>query len=463
MNKLLFFLLFIVPIFSFARDYEVKIQVQNLPKDSKPVLLKIYNGELFVLDSLAILNNETITFKVPQNTNIGMLRTILGISPYARYTNGQPTSITFLFNHEDIEMAIDFDKPQETLRILKSKENQIYFDYLNQEAVLFQKLRILEQVVTDYPSKDEFHKTALGFYRKFQLEREKLIDKFESQYKKTLAGKIIATKKLPLIAGDTEPAVRDSIYKNSFLEKISFTDTTLLYTNVYTDKIYQYIQMHMQQNASPRENEANIILAVDRLVPHLDANQNIQQHLMQFLIAGFEISKLEEVLAHISQNYMQQCGGSGDIIKRRLEGYQKMAIGRKVPDFTVMDVNNNPYNLYGSINPYTLIVFWHTDCDHCKLLTAQLPELFEEDFFKKHQVKIVGISIDENKEAWKEFSADHPMDWINGHVEGGFDSKIASDYNLFATPSMFLLNETNTIIAKPTTFEELKKNISDLK
>lgn len=178
------------------------------------------------------------------------------------------------------------------------------------------------------------------------------------------------------------PATRDSIFKSGFLTTFEFNDTTLLYTDIYTDKVMQFIEMFVDRKASPRENENNIIRALDILVPRLDINPNIQQHLLQFLITGFEVSKLENVLAHISSNYLQQCGGSKAVIERRLAGYQKMAVGKTVPDFTVMDIQNNPVNLYNLLSPYRLIIFWHTDCSHCQVLLDELPELAKQEFFK---------------------------------------------------------------------------------
>ena len=141
------------------------------------------------------------------------------------------------------------------------------------------------------------------------------------------------------------------------MKLVDFNDTVLLYTSVYTDKIFQYLQMFISRSAMHQENEANCIQALDKIVPLLDVNPVIQQHLLQFLITGFESMQMEEVLAHISSNYLQQCGGSTDVIKRRLEEYRKMAIGQQVPDFTVYDLEGNPVNLYSDMSPYKLILF----------------------------------------------------------------------------------------------------------
>lgn len=462
MNKLSLLFLLLFPLLSFGKEHQVKIRVSALPANSKPALLSIYNGNTYLIDSLPQIKDSTIIFRVPENTPAGMLRAVLGLSTYARYSNGQPTMFNFLFHNEDVELTLNFEKPDQTVQVIRSKENRIYFDFLRADMTFLRKLGMLEQVILNYPDKDDFYKMASDYYKKYQIQREKFIDKTYNQNKNSLAGKIIKTKKLPFTEGNMTPTTRDSIFRTNFLSMFEFNDTTLLYTDVYTDKVMQFIEMFVDRKASPRENENNIIRALDVLVPHLDINPGIQQHLLQFLITGFEMSKLENVLAHISSNYLQQCGGSKAVIERRLAGYQKMAIGKTVPDFTVMDIKNNPVNLYNLLSPYRLIIFWHTDCSHCQILMEELPELAKQEFFKKHQVEIIGISIDENRENWEKYSADHPLDWINTHIDGGFDNPISAAYNLFATPSMFLIDAGNTIIAKPTTIEELKKNISEL-
>jgi len=39
-----------------------------------------------------------------------------------------------------------------------------------------------------------------------------------------------------------------------------------------------------------------------------------------------------------------------------------------------------------------------------------------------------------------------------------WDGKVAKDYNIFATPTMFLIDANRKILAKPETFEELLEN-----
>ncbi len=462
MQKLLFLFLFF-PLLCIGKEYQVKLHVQNMPSESKPILLRIFNGNMYVVDSVPVVNQQTITFNVPESTDAGMLRAVLGSSPYAQFMNRQPTALDFLYTRENVEMTLDFNNPEASVEVIESDENRDYFSYMKKDNRYFMKLGSLEQVVTQYPDRDAFYNMALNYYKEYQIERDKWIDSCYNSRPGSLAARILNTRRMPFTEGNLTPQERDSIYREQFLSRVEFTDTLLLNTNIYTDKLFQYINFFMNREAGPRENEAVIIKVLDRIEPQISVNEEIRNNLLQFLISGFEAMKMEEVLAHISSNYLQQCGSSMDMVKRRLEGYKKMAIGQKVPDVVAMDINNNPVSLYSEVNPYTLLIFWHTGCSHCQILMNKLPEYIQKGLFRKHNVKILCISIDEKQEDWEKYSKEHPTQWTSAYVEGAFDSQAAIDFNLFATPSIFLLDNNNQIIAKPITPDELEESINALK
>lgn len=463
MPKLILFCLLFFPFAVWAEGYQVRLHVNNLPETARPVLLRMYNGNLFIVDSLPTRTGDELTFRVPEKTSPCMLRSVLGFSGQRQRPDRQ-VNLDFLFNKENIELRLDFNAPYSHTEVLSSLENKVYFDFLQTDARYLKKLSLIEQVVLNYPDSDEFYTKALEYYPKLQHQRDKIIDKIYASHPKTLAGRIIKNQKLPVLKGELKGRERDSVFRAHFLKQLDFNDTTLLYTNVYTDKVFRYIQMSLSPQVSPRQNEANCIRALDALIPLLEVNPVIQQHILQFLVAGFESMHMEEVLAHISSNYLQQCGSSSEIIKRRLEGYRKMAVGQKVPDFIATDIQGNTVNLYNELNPYTLLLFWHTGCSHCQLMMKELPELEKRSqLFSKKQIKIIGISIDEQKEEWEKFSSTFPLEWTNTHIEGSFENPIASAYNLFATPTLFLIDTEYNILAKPTTLQELIQNISELK
>jgi len=83
-----------------------------------------------------------------------------------------------------------------------------------------------------------------------------------------------------------------------------------------------------------------------------------------------------------------------------------------------------------------------------------LNELYKEQNTKS--LEVFAISVDTTKSDWINFIKKNNLNWINVFAENGWGSKAASDYYLYATPSMFLLDKEKKIIAKPTTFEEVR-------
>ncbi|MDL2231880.1 TlpA family protein disulfide reductase [Porphyromonadaceae bacterium OttesenSCG-928-L07] len=460
MRKLLFLFL-LLPVFGFAKDFQVKIHVEHLPREAKPLLLRIFNGNTYMVDSVPVMDGNQLSFKVPDRMHAGMMQVMLGATEYDQYMNRPPRSVLFLFNHEDVELAVDFNEPS-NVRVIQSPTNIDYFNFQKTDDVFFRKLGTLEQVLVNYPDRDEFYDLAADYYVKYQYVRERMIDSIYQASPSSLVAKIINGRKMPFLAGNLSNQERDSVFKETFFYKIDFTDTTLLYTSVYTDKLYQYINSLFSNTLTPRENEENVIAGLDKLFPYINQNDIVRDYLMQFLITSFENMKMEGVLTHISQNYAQQCGSSVDILAERLEKYKKMAVGNTVPDFIVTDINGNPVSLYTGASSYNLLVFWHSECSHCTHMIEEISKWVGKGIFKEHGVNIITVSIDEKRENWEAFSARHKMNWTNAYAEGTFTSQVATDYNIFATPTLFLLNSNNEIIAKPLTVGEVIEEIEGL-
>jgi thiol-disulfide isomerase/thioredoxin len=104
-----------------------------------------------------------------------------------------------------------------------------------------------------------------------------------------------------------------------------------------------------------------------------------------------------------------------------------------------------------------LIVFWASWCPHCVELLPRIKTWFRQ--FNPGNFEIIAISLDTSEQEWK-----------NAVTEAGFeefynlsdlkmwDGEVTEDYNVFATPTMFLIDANRKILAKPETFEELLKN-----
>ena len=52
--------------------------------------------------------------------------------------------------------------------------------------------------------------------------------------------------------------------------------------------------------------------------------------------------------------------------------------------------------------------------------------------------------------------------WISAHDPLGWNGKLCSDYHIYATPSLFLLDRERTILASPSTFRQFLRALKKL-
>ena len=101
----------------------------------------------------------------------------------------------------------------------------------------------------------------------------------------------------------------------------------------------------------------------------------------------------------------------------------------------------------------TLLVFYSSECPHCQTLLPRLNELQKE----RKEIKIVAVSLDTKQKDWIKFVEDNQLNLLNINDPNGWSGTTESDYYIYATPTMFLLNGEKKIIGKPTNYEELIK------
>jgi len=116
-------------------------------------------------------------------------------------------------------------------------------------------------------------------------------------------------------------------------------------------------------------------------------------------------------------------------------------VGQLAPDFTLPDINNDSFHLYGHRGRPVLIEFMTTSCQAC---TQQAPILSE--LWSRHGVHadFLSISIDPARDQPSILSAyaqQHNMPWT-----WAIDQRqVMQTYGVTATPTIFLLDKDSVV------------------
>ncbi|MCR5003029.1 MAG: DUF5106 domain-containing protein [Bacteroidales bacterium] len=129
--------------------------------------------------------------------------------------------------------------------------------------------------------------------------------------------------------------------------------------------------------------------------------------------------------------------------------------GTKASDFSFITREGRRGTLGGIKASYTVLFFSNPGCHACKeIVDAIGADAKIQKMLQDGSLAVVNIYIDDDIQAWKEYSASYPQSWICGYDNNHI---IRDDliYNVRAIPSVYLLAADKTVIMKDAPYRNL--------
>ncbi len=126
--------------------------------------------------------------------------------------------------------------------------------------------------------------------------------------------------------------------------------------------------------------------------------------------------------------------------------YSETAIHQAAPPFTIPDTSGNYFSLSDFKGKWLLIDFWASWCGPCRKNNPLLNQLYQNYKFKGLQV--LSISVDINKEKWKQAIQKDKMTWKHGSDLKGTDYGIGQLYQVYVIPYYLLISPEGLVVAK---------------
>jgi thiol-disulfide isomerase/thioredoxin len=139
-------------------------------------------------------------------------------------------------------------------------------------------------------------------------------------------------------------------------------------------------------------------------------------------------------------------------------------LGLPAPILVLNDLQDKKFALHNLKASYTLIAFWDPTCGHCKVEIPKLDSIYKASW-KTLNVKVLSVNINPKEiTAWKNFIKEHQLeDWQHGYqteedlnkeIREGKPTTIRQLYDVFKTPTFYLLDKNKKIIAKNLSLEQ---------
>ncbi len=444
-----------------AQGYRINLKLDDAAKDST-VILAVYVGEgKYARDTAKTDKNGLAVFSKKDTLPGGLYMFVTGNTLLFDFLVSDRKSQSFSAHYKKNK-----DKSVEVV-YKDSPENVAFVEfqkYMGARQAAARRLREKAQADTT------FAKTAKDSLEIISNEEKAYTTKVAAQWSGKLLGSLSralqAPPQMPELNLPKDMPKRDSIMwvhyyqweKNHFFDNFNFSDARLLNTPMFQPNFDYYFKNKIIQQPD------SLISAIHMVLKKSQANRDMFMyclgHLYNMYIQWNTVSitpdhamGMEAVVIDLMKNYylsgVADWAQKDTTFMKQVRDYvfynSNSLVGMKAHDLKMETMAGQYISLYDVQAPYTLLLFFDTDCGHCK---TEIPKIY--DVYKKYRDKgfqVYCVYTQVNGPNWQKFVEENHLDWINVwdpyHRTGYHDL-----YGVTTTPQAFLINRDKTIIAR---------------
>ncbi|MEA1874991.1 MAG: TlpA disulfide reductase family protein [Bacteroidota bacterium] len=241
---------------------------------------------------------------------------------------------------------------------------------------------------------------------------------------------------------------------------IDYTDSRLQKSGLLADVIESHFWLIENSGRSLDsvyvEMNKSIDVLVQNLLPEEQKLNEISEYLFKFLEKR-SLFKASEYLALKLLNE-QGCTINNDFAAQ-LESYRTMKKGKIAPDFNFKkdviapgyEATKRPKKLSELTSKYTVVVFGASWCPRCSGELSKISGLYNK--WREQNVEVVFVSFDEDEKTFNSFAKVFPFISLCDYNK--WESSIVQSYHVFATPTIYLLDDKREILLRPNSVNQL--------
>ncbi len=236
-------------------------------------------------------------------------------------------------------------------------------------------------------------------------------------------------------------------------------------SNIYTAKNTKLANQYQAEAGAKGVNQDSVL---KKYLPSFEKNMvDLSGEILKFVdqnkssLAGFYAAMALDQMKY-EKELVAYADGLGDKFKgnQAVEQFKKhmalvkpVSVGHAAPDFSIPGIDGKTIKLSDYKGKYVMLDFWASWCVPCRKENPNVVKLYQQ--YHPKGLNIVGISLDENKEAWQKAISDDKLVWAHGSELQNFNGPVVQRYQVQAIPSNFILDPNGNIVAKNITGNDL--------
>ena len=411
-------------LLSYIASAQFTVKVES-PKDFSfnEAYLYTVNGSKDILIDKAEKKNNTWQFQV-KNSYLGFLKVYF---PQAN------TSLNLVSENKNVDLKFSVKNNKVQQIDYYDEVNNIFYSIQDQQKKREQILPALYQIQNFYKENSEFgvalknEVSNLNSDIVFDSEKHPFISYYFKTYQNFLQES----------AGKKNPT-NDEI--------ITFLNNTQNYLE--TSSLLKPILLVFLSNTS----RSSLGDEVDKLLNAVNVETPRGQTILSELIEIFNVYSIKD----LKEKYLTEAKNLKCTINDRLANTIKSnantEIGKIIANNTFVNpVNTKVKSLHDVKADKKIIILWSSTCSHCEKEIGEM--VLQYNKLKDKNIEVIGLSLDSEAKSYSDKVKMLP--WINDTELKGWYSSYVDTYNVHATPTFYIVDAKNKIIANPDNFSEI--------
>lgn len=446
-----------------GQSHKIEISLKGMA-DSSLLIAYHYGDKKFIYDTLTADKNGKIELSGEESMPGGVYLVVLPDMKFFEFLIG---------DDQEFSISTDVDDLIPSLEFKGSEENTAFLEY---QRFLMQHNKSNFENREKMKNFENEPDSLAGLQSIIDKNNERLDSYLKDLHKKfpdSFIGDLVSAMSPPRIPDFDIPenqTSKDSLkmslsyrfYRDHYFDNLNFSNEKLIRSPILQNRLGTYFNKILIQHPD------SIIPQIHTTVDKARINDEIFQYVVIFVLNNFLESKImgmDEVFVDVAETYYL----SGEAhwsdsayvekLRARVNKTKPNLIGAQARELKMETITGEWVSLYETSAEYIILYFWEPNCGFCK---KETPKLFE--LYKKYQDKgleVFAIDTQGDRKQWDDYINEHGFDWINAwdpHQQTYFRYY----YDIYSTPTLYLLNKDKTIIAKRIDVDQLSKMLGEL-